>query len=92
MHPKPPRGLRDIESGFGERLVDTLPLQRFDRRRALGQADLSIAFRTPKRSFDIVCVGRLSQVVTSTQLDRLDRGSDAGVSRQYKISISGSCA
>ena len=63
------------------------PLERLDRGRAVGQRRVDVARRRAvglaERRLDIVGVRRLGEIVGRAELDRLDRGRDAGIARQH---------
>src|SRR5690606_29837915 len=83
VHAELARGFGNVEVGGGQRFVDVLPLQGLDRGLPPGQFDLGIAAFAVEGRLDVVGVGRLGQVVVRAELDRLDRGGDAGVAGEH---------
>src|SRR3546814_9195987 len=67
VHSQPPRGLRDIEAGFDERLVDMLPLDGLDRRGSRADRRVDVALGTSERRLDIVGVRRLGEIIGGAQ-------------------------
>src|SRR3546814_5580290 len=63
VHPQPPRGLRDVEIGLDQHLMDMLPFDRLDRRRTGIERRFGIALRPLERRFDIVGVRRLGEII-----------------------------